>query len=154
MAVVGKGSVRMQVNGVTQVIFDVYYNPELKNNLLSIGQLQEKGLDILIQHGKCRVYHPTRGLIMQTNMSGNRMFSLLAAMIPKKSTCFKTESENESHIWHCWHGHLSYKGLETLFYKKMVNGLPSLKIPKKLCTKCLTGKQHKDSMLKKSIWRA
>lgn len=136
MAVVGKGSVRMQVNGVTQVIFYVYYNPELKNNLLSIGQLQEKGLDILIQHGKCR------------------MFSLLAAMIPKKSTCFKTESENESHIWHCWHGHLSYKGLETLFYKKMVNGLPSLKIPKKLCTKCLTGKQHRDSMLKKSIWRA
>jgi hypothetical protein len=154
MAVMGKGSVRMQVNGVTQVISDVYYIPELQNNLLSIGQLQEKGLSILIQNGKCRVYHPTKGLIMQTDMSGNRMFFLLAGMISKESTCFKTESENESYLWHFRYGHLSYKGLRTLFYKKMVNGLPSVKIPKKLCTKCLTGKQHKESMPKKSLWRA
>ena len=57
MDVVGKGIIRMQVNGFTQAISCVYYVPELKNNLLSIGQLQEKGLTILIQHGKCRVYH-------------------------------------------------------------------------------------------------
>jgi len=46
------------------VITGVYYVPELKNNLLSIGQLQEKGLTILIQHGKCSVYHLEKGLIM------------------------------------------------------------------------------------------
>ena len=43
IAVMGKGSVRMQVNGIVQVISNVYYIPELKNNLLSIGQLQEEG---------------------------------------------------------------------------------------------------------------
>ena len=48
MNVMGKGCVRMQVNGVTQVIANVYYIPELKNNLLSIRQLQDKGLSILI----------------------------------------------------------------------------------------------------------
>jgi len=37
---------------------------------------------------------------------------------------------------------------------KMVNGLPSIQIPKKLCTECLIGKQHRDSMSKKSLWRA
>ena len=36
MDVVAKGNVRMQVNGVTQVISDVYFVPELKNNLLSL----------------------------------------------------------------------------------------------------------------------
>ena len=60
MAVVRKGCVRLRINGFAQVISDVYYIPELKNNLLSIGQLQEKGLSILIQHGKCKVYHPRR----------------------------------------------------------------------------------------------
>lgn len=97
MPVVGKGNVRMQVNGFVQVISDVYYILELKNNLLSIGQLQEKCLSILIQDGKCRVYHPTKGLIMQTDMSGNRMFSLLAVFVgchdPKNfymfSDCFR-----------------------------------------------------------------
>jgi hypothetical protein len=78
MAVVAKGSIKVQINGIIQVISDVYYIPELKNNLLSIGQLQEKGLTILIRDGTCKVYHSKRGLIMQTNMSGNKMFFVLA----------------------------------------------------------------------------
>ncbi|RVW23483.1 Retrovirus-related Pol polyprotein from transposon TNT 1-94 [Vitis vinifera] len=61
MTVLGKGNIRMQVAGVTQVITDVFYIPELRNNLLSVGQLQEKGVAILIQHGECRVYHPEKG---------------------------------------------------------------------------------------------
>nr|XP_011468675.1 PREDICTED: uncharacterized protein LOC105352743 [Fragaria vesca subsp. vesca] len=51
MQVAGKGSVRLTMKGVAFVISDVYYVPELKNNLLSIGKLQEKGLAILIQGG-------------------------------------------------------------------------------------------------------
>ena len=60
MSVMGKGSVKIQVNGATQVITEVYYIPELKNNLLSLGQLQEKGLAILIRDGTCKVYHPKK----------------------------------------------------------------------------------------------
>ncbi|RVW42604.1 Retrovirus-related Pol polyprotein from transposon RE1 [Vitis vinifera] len=44
----------------------------LRNNLLSVGQLQEKRVAILIQHGECRVYHPKKGLIMQTSMQFQR----------------------------------------------------------------------------------
>ncbi|RDY10300.1 hypothetical protein CR513_05204, partial [Mucuna pruriens] len=52
MEVMGKGNVRIQENGIPQVIFEVYYILELKINLLSVGKLQEKGVAILIQHGK------------------------------------------------------------------------------------------------------
>lgn len=90
MAVVAKGSIKVQLNGITQVICDVYYIPELKNNLLSIGQLQEKGLAILIKDGTCKVFHPLRGLIMQTNMSWNRMFYLSASMVQKNLVCLQT----------------------------------------------------------------
>lgn len=154
MDVMGKGSVRLPVNGGVQEISDVYYIPEIKNNLLSIGQVHEKGLVVLIQNGKCRVYHPKRGLIMDTNMSGNRMFFLVTAIVPRTFTYFQIMSENESYLWHCRFGHLSYKDLRILSSKKMVNGLPFLKTLKKLCTYCLTGKQHRDSMPKKSLWRA
>ena len=49
----GKGNVRLKVKGFNHVVTEVFYVPELKNNLLSIGQLQEKGLVILFQHNKC-----------------------------------------------------------------------------------------------------
>ena len=39
MHVVGKGNVRLHINGFNHVITGVFYVPELKNNLLSIGQL-------------------------------------------------------------------------------------------------------------------
>jgi len=48
MTVVGRGSVRLMFNGTAFLIRDVYYVPELHKNLLSMGQLQEKGLAILI----------------------------------------------------------------------------------------------------------
>ncbi|XP_034215522.1 uncharacterized protein LOC117627510 [Prunus dulcis] len=77
-SVTGLGSVRLQVNGLVHVVTKVFYVPELKNNLLRIGQLQGRGLALLIQHGKCQIYHPERGLIIQSEMSANRMFFLLA----------------------------------------------------------------------------
>lgn len=86
MAVVAKGSIRVELNGITQVISDVYYILGLRNNLLSLGKLQEKGLAILIQNGVCKMFHPKRDLIMQNDMSGNIMFYVLASMETKRST--------------------------------------------------------------------
>lgn len=48
MEVVGKGNTKLMLNGANYVISDVYYVPELKNNLLSLGQLQEKHITIII----------------------------------------------------------------------------------------------------------
>ena len=90
MVVIGKGNVRLQVNGIVQIITRVFYVSELKNNLLSIGQLQEIGLTILFQSGKCKVFHPKRGLIKEMKMSSNRMFILHAISQPIAFTCFNT----------------------------------------------------------------
>jgi transposase InsO family protein len=108
----------------------------------------------LIQHGVCRVYHAKKGLIMQTTMSANRMFILLARILPKAPTCFQTIIEDNTHLWHCRYGHLSFKGLRTLQYKQMVRGLPQLKAPSKICIDCMVGKQHRDAIPNRSLWRA
>ena len=128
--------------------------PDLRNNLLSIGQLQEKGLSILFQHGKCKVFHPENGLIMETRISSNRMFMLHAISQPTKSTCFHTVTEDIVHLWHCRYGHLSFRGLNTLYQQSMVYGLPTMKTPTKLCQDFLVGKQSRASFPKKSTWRA
>lgn len=154
MVVHGKGEIRLQINGVISIISGVFYIPELKNNLLSLGQLQEKGLSILFQQGQCKIYHPDKGLIMKSNMSANRMFILHAITLPVAPTCFNTVTEDVAQLWHYKFGHLSFKGLRTLQQKQMVEGLPLLKSHSKLCKDCLVGKQHRDSFPMKSSWRA
>jgi len=100
MTVMGKGNVRIRVNENTQVITSVFYVPDLKSNLLSIGQVHKKGLAILIQHGKCKVYHPNRGLIIETTMSSNRMFILLSYCRVREQTCYNTMTEDSARVWH------------------------------------------------------
>lgn len=60
MAVLGKGTIQLQLAGITQVITDVFYIPELRNNFLSIGKMQERGVAVFIKHGICKLYHPER----------------------------------------------------------------------------------------------
>lgn len=71
MDVMGKGNVCMLVNGFVHIIIGVCYVLGLQNSLISIGQLAEKGLKILIQRGSCKIYHFEKGLIMEVTMSSN-----------------------------------------------------------------------------------
>lgn len=153
MNVVGRGNVKLNVSGVNHVITEVFF-PELKNNLLSKGQLQEKGLAILIQFRMCRIYHPHKGLIIKTNMTANIMFVLLAQSQAKKESYFHTTTQDLSHLWYCKYGDLSKKGLKTLQSKKMVRGLPQLSTSTVICSDSVKRKQHRDPIPKKSQWRA
>lgn len=152
MLVMGKGSIKLQIGSLTQVISEVYYIPDLKNSLLSIGQLQKRGLTINFANNMCKVYHYEKGLIMQSKMSSNRMFVVMASVI--SPNCFKAACEDVTHLWHCRFGHLSLKGLKILSQKDMVRGLPSLGESSKVCGDCLAGKQHRDPFPKRSSWRA
>ncbi|KAB2626152.1 hypothetical protein D8674_017812 [Pyrus ussuriensis x Pyrus communis] len=158
MNVVGKGSVKLFLNGITHIVHEVYYVPELKNNLLSIGQLQERGLTILIQEGVCKIYHPTKGLIIQTEMSRNRMFILRAQTLVSTNVqparCLHTSTQDLPYLWHRRYGHLTHKGLRILQQKKMVRGLPQFQTSNTTCTVCIQGKQHRTEMPTKSTWRA
>ena len=107
----------MQVNVHTQVISEVYYIPEFKNNLLSMGQLQEKGVSILIKHRECKVFHPINGLIIQFKISVNKMFIVLVTMMPKAITCFQVVREDESYLKHYKSRHLSFKRLRPRLLK-------------------------------------
>lgn len=46
LKVSGKGIVKLLINGVVHLLNDVFYVPELKNNLFSVGQLLEIGLTV------------------------------------------------------------------------------------------------------------
>ena len=78
-----------------RILLEVLYVIELTNNLLSIGQLQERGLAVMFQYGRCKAFHHEKGLIIDTNMSGNRMFILQATFQPLPSVCFNSITEDK-----------------------------------------------------------
>ena len=91
---------------------------------------------------------------MNSSMFTNRLFVLLASIKTTEHAFFNTVNEEESCLWHCRLGHLNFKGLRTLYYKKMVKGLPLVKGSVDVCEGCIMGKQHRDCFPKQSQWRA
>nr|KYP35468.1 Retrovirus-related Pol polyprotein from transposon TNT 1-94 [Cajanus cajan] len=150
----GRGNVKLCVEGRIQIITGVYYIPNLMNNLLSIGQLQQKKLKIIFDDDKCRVYHKEKGLLMTSYMANNRMFPIKAKLVITEAACIQTSNVDSTEMWHKRYGHLSYGGLKLLNQKAMVKGLPELKEMDKVCPECAVGKQHRDAISKQSTWRA
>lgn len=60
-----QGSIKLEIGGIVLIVTGVFWIPELKNNLLSVGQLQEKGLTVQFKDNFCKVYHDRRGLLFK-----------------------------------------------------------------------------------------
>jgi len=120
--VMGKGNVKICTKeNVNQIILNVFFIPDLKTNLLSIGQLQEKGYEVSIKGGICRIQDEKLGMIAQVKMSLTQLFPLY---LPKHvSSRFLTRSKEVAWLWHFLYAHLSFGGLQTLHQKNMVEGL-------------------------------
>ncbi|CAL1397608.1 unnamed protein product [Linum trigynum] len=151
--VAGKGAVKLVLEHVNLQIKDVYYVPDLNTNLLSVGQLQEKGLAFLIKGGSCRIFHEEKGMILQTSMQKNRMFVLKADLI-NDTQCLQATDEHSLELWHRRFGHLSPKAILQLQQKEFVRDLPKLTGEVGVCSTCQVGKQHRAPFPKKSTWRA
>ncbi|KAL5862320.1 hypothetical protein ACOSQ3_003607 [Xanthoceras sorbifolium] len=153
VSVMGKGnvSIRTKANFI-QIISNVFFVPDLKTNLLSIGQLQEKGYEIIIKDGVWRIQDPKKDLIAQVNMTANRMFPLHLHNIT--NLCFSAKLKNEAWLWHFRYGHLNFGGLKTLQQKNMVEGLPQIEFSQQVCEECVVSKQHRNQFPQGKSWRA
>ena len=131
MNVGGKGNIQIRTkNYFIETISNVFYIPDLKTNLLSAGQLQDKEYRITIFKGECEVYDPKRGSIAVIKMTPNRLFPLKIKTVP---ACLFVKEDGSSWRWHHRYGHLNFNGLKTLQQKQMVTGLPSITAPSKTC---------------------
>ena len=71
----GKISIRLK-DGRHEFISNVYYVPTMKNNILSLGQLLEKGYDIHMKDSSLSIRDGRNNLITKVPISRNRMFLL------------------------------------------------------------------------------
>ena len=62
--VIGKGNINFRTkNGCVEIISNVFYVPALKSNLLSVGQLLEKGYVIILMNDACEISDSSKGII-------------------------------------------------------------------------------------------
>ncbi|GKV32516.1 hypothetical protein SLEP1_g41114 [Rubroshorea leprosula] len=142
VSVRGRGQVTIQIRGnAAQTISNVLYVQELKTNLLSIGQLQEKGYEIIIKNRVCQIQDSKLGLIAQVKMTTNRMFPL--HLNCASQSCFSAKTNDVAWLWHSRYGHLNFGGLKQLQQKNMVTGLPVFESPSTVCEECVVSKQHR-----------
>ncbi|KAL5809730.1 hypothetical protein ACOSQ3_030421 [Xanthoceras sorbifolium] len=77
ISVKGKGNILIRTkNGSHQLISNVYYVPNMTCNILSMGQLLEKGYDIHMKDCSLFIRDGKGNLIVKVKMSKNRLFSL------------------------------------------------------------------------------
>ena len=87
--VLDKGSINILTKqGEERVMSNVYYVSSLKHNLMSIGQLLQKGYRIYMEDNHCVIMDksPRNLLIAKIHMTNKRMFPLTLNPTKKKNT--------------------------------------------------------------------
>ncbi|XP_052724120.1 uncharacterized protein LOC128193958 [Vigna angularis] len=119
---------------------DVLYVPTMKSNLLSLGQLLEKGYTMSMHQKHIEVFDSKQRPVIKAPLARNRTFkvNLNATAIQCLSSL---NHEEERWLWHFRYGHLNFKSLSQLKGKELVKGVPLIIVPDRICESCVVGKQ-------------
>ena len=116
----GKGDISIHSKDGTNVtIVDVFYVPDLHWNLLSLGQLSEKGHKIVLEDGVCEIKGKNDKTIVRVKMTKNRMFPL--SIHTKYLMNLQAMIKDSNWIWHL-HLIRSFKFLRFKIINPKTNG--------------------------------
>ena len=138
----GKGIIFVQTKGGTpKLIYDVLYVPNLAQNLLSVGQLLQRGFLVKFEDDCCVISDKKNNtLVAKIKMTTNKVFPLF--ITSKENYALEAEKVDGSFLWHQRYGHLNQRSLQLLHQKNMVVGLSSIHSKKELCEGCIFEKFH------------
>ena len=129
----GKGAIVInQKNGEILQLSNVLYVPQLTSNILSLGRLDEEGCQMTMAGGKLTIFDRDGCLLREVQRTEGRLYLLKFSTIDH--CLITTEDSSEDWLWHSRLGHLSFHKLKEMSRKKIVDDLPSINVPSKLCT--------------------
>ncbi|CAL2270573.1 unnamed protein product [Prunus armeniaca] len=152
--VAGMGSLVIDTNKGRKYVREVMYLPGLKENLLSVGQMDEHGYFLVFGGGMCSVYDgpSLESLVMKVKKKVNRCYPLV--LLSENQVVLKASVTHSTETWHKRFGHLHFGGLKQLRDKEMVHGLPQLEDYSGVCEGCQFGKQHREEFPRNQAQRA
>ena len=145
----GKGTIVITTNSGTKTISDVLYVPDIDQNLLSVGQLVEKGFDLLFGKGHCVIYDAVGEQILHVKM---RRKSFSFDPTEEEQVAYSTRTNNME-IWHKRLGHCHVQRMLEMKKKEMTRDFSMIAADLPNCDACQFGKQNR-LPFPKSSWRA
>ena len=130
------GNVTLQLNqGNTIHLQDVLYVPDLKNNLVSISAMEDKGYRVAFSDGKLRVWKKNFKDAFTLGFRVDSLYQVGGSPLDVM-TC---DTSLQSELWHRRFSHLHYKALPNV--RKMVIVMPEFRLEKEgVCPGCAEGK--------------
>ncbi|KAD6454100.1 hypothetical protein E3N88_08806 [Mikania micrantha] len=99
----------------------------LEYNLLSVGQLMNKGYTITFDNGVCSITNKGIGAtLMSIKAAKNNMFIMDPTKEENQPQPAQINQDSDSSLWHLRYGHFHFQGIKTLSDKRLVYGLPSI----------------------------
>ena len=136
-----------------KVLTDIYYIPKLKSNIVSLGQLEEKGFEVSLKNGRCNVFDQGgNNLLISAPRTANRLYTYKFSI--GSPVCLLSKLDDDAWKWHARFGHLNFRSLRELGRKAMVSGMPTVDRVEQVCDGCTLGKQHRKPFPSVSQFRA
>lgn len=81
----GKGSILfVSQDGEKKILAEVFYIPDLRSNIISLGQATEAGCDVRMRGDYLRLHDTEGRLIVNARRSKNRLYKVLMEIVETK----------------------------------------------------------------------
>jgi hypothetical protein len=109
----GRGTILFSVkNGEHRSFTGVYFLPQLTANIISVGQLDEGGFQVLVEHGIMRIRDEERRLLAKVRRGAGRLYVLDVTLA--RPVCLAARTNDEAWRWHSRFGHLHFAALRKM----------------------------------------
>ena len=137
----GKWSILFQgKSGQQRLMTKIYFIPDLKNNIISLGQATEAGCDIRMKDNYLTMYDADNCLLMKVQRTPNRLYKIkLKIVVP---ICLHSRLSEDTWRCHARLGHINFKSIEKMSKKGLVNRLPHFDHENQLCEFCLVASKR------------
>lgn len=148
--IVGTGTVELNiiVNGKLKScrLSNVFLAPELGFQLLSVSQLDEKGLTTSFSKGTCQIRNGNH--LMATGSSIRKLYILNTSILP--TTSQKSLVASSLPIWHQRMAHVSHSSIQSMVENNVIAGvhISNSKPDPISCDGCVIGKGHRQPIPK------
>ncbi|XP_014522216.1 uncharacterized protein LOC106778746 [Vigna radiata var. radiata] len=142
-----------QKDGRSAYMNNVLYVPNMKSNLLSLGQLLEKDYMMKMHQKHMEVFDEMQRLVLKAPLAKNRTFKVRLDVVAVQ--CLTAiDLKEEAWLWHYRFSHLNFRSLSLLKSKNLVKGVPTIQKPDRVCEGCVVGKQTRTEFKKTTFKRA
>lgn len=134
------------------MLTDIYYIPNLKANIISLGQATESGCEVSMKGDYLFLHDSRKALLFKVKRSLNRLYK--TRILVGKLICLHGRLNDPGCLWHARLRHASFDTIALMSKKNLVSGLPSITENNQLCESCLVGKQARKPFPKQTPYRA